>query len=133
MEQAGFFTYYTALGNNPVLRVGIFHPSISTEMHATYEIGAPVIIYPSDLERRVVDEIHPVILKKLVIPHDDSEFQATINRNLSVVSALIRTLKPRCPSISNRLQFGIHKGNQKGISNLLDLNDLPVTALIHLE
>jgi hypothetical protein len=127
------FSYHTFLDDNPLLRVGIFHPSISRDLYATYEVGKPVIIYPIELERSTVDVIHSAILKKLVLPRDDSEFQMTVDRNLSVVGALIRTLQPCCPSISNRLQFGIHKGSQKGISSLLDLNDVPVNVRIHLE
>ena len=134
VEQTGWiFSYYTILDNNPGLRVGIFHPSLSRERYATYEVGKPAIIYPIELDRLTVDAIHSVILKKLVTPADDSEFQKTVDRNVSVIGDLIRALQPRCPSISNRLQFGIHKGSQKGISSLLDLNEAPSSVHINLE
>ena len=130
VEKTGWiFSYYTVLNNAPRLRVGVFHPSISKEMYATFEVGKPAIIYPVELERSAVDAIHSDILKNLVIPADDSEFQKTVDRNVSVIGALIRALQPHCPSISNRLQFGIHKGSQTGISSLLNLND--ATSIVH--
>ena len=134
IEQTGWiFSYYTVLDNAPRLRVGIFHPSVSRERCATCEVGKPAIIYPIELDRSTVDAINSDILKKLVIPADDSEFQKTVDRNVSVISALIRALQRRCPSISNRLQFGIHKGSQRGISSLLNLNDAPSIVHINLE
>lgn len=134
IEQTGWiFSYSTILDNSPRLRVGVYHPSIDRERYATYEVGKPIIIYPMELNRSTVDAIHPVILKKLVMPADDSEFQKTVERNVSVIGELIKALQPVCPSISNRLQFGIHKGSQKGISGLLDLNDTQSNVRVNLE
>ena len=133
IEQTGWiFSYYTIVNVEPRLRVGIFHPSISRDHIAFYEVGQPGIIYPIELDRSTVDSISSVILRGVVIPTDDSQFQRTVDQNVSVIGATVRALQPRCPSISNRLQFGIHKGSQKGISSLVDLNDTRTSVRINL-
>jgi len=122
IEQTGWIFSYTALLNNePALRVGIFHPSINKEMYATYEVGSPEIIFPVELDPETAKAIYDPILQRIKVPTDSSKLQSSIEQNSTAIGAVISALQPHCPSISRRLQVGIHSGGQVGISDLIDI------------
>lgn len=122
MEQTGWiFSYTTLLNNQLLLRLGIFHPSISKDEFGIYEVGKPAIIFPVELDREKVEAICDPILQKIKVPADSSELQSSIDQNIAVISALINTLQPHCPSISRRFQVGIHSAGQMGIPDLTDI------------
>lgn len=124
MEQTGWiFSYTTLLNNQPLLRLGIFHPSISKDEFGIYEVGKPAIIFPVELDREKVEAIYDPILQKIKIPADSSELQSSVERNTAVIAAVINALQPHCPSISRRFQVGIHSGGQLGISDLTDIQE----------
>ena len=124
MEQTGWiFSYTTLLNNQPLLRLGIFHPSISKDEFGIYEVGKPAIIFPVELDREKVEAICDPILQKIKVPADSSELQSSVERNTAIIAAVINALQPHCPSISRRFQVGIHSGGQLGISDLTDIQE----------
>ncbi|MFH0941677.1 MAG: hypothetical protein V1823_01455 [Chloroflexota bacterium] len=124
IAQTGWiFTYYTFLNEVSTLRVGVYHESLNPDNFVFYGPGDPAIIYPSELNKQLVETIHPTIIEKIVIPSDQSEIQSTIQQNIVKIMALIKALFPYCQSISNRFQVGIHMNGQMGISGMLDIPD----------
>ncbi len=124
IEQTGWiFSYMTLQNDQLILRVSIFHPSISKEMYATYEVGQPAIIFPLELDREKVDAIYNPVIQEIEVPDNTSELQSSIAQNSRIIAALINVLQPLCPSISNRFQIGIHMGGQTGVSDLIDIQD----------
>jgi len=124
IEQTGWiFSYITLLNNQPLLRVGIFHPSIDKQMYATYEVGKPAIIFPVELDREKVEAIYDPILQRIGVPADSSELESSIEQNSRIIGAVINALEPHCLSISRRFQIGIHMGGQVGVSDLIDIQD----------
>jgi len=117
------FSYTTLLNNQPHLRVGIFHPSLSKESHAVYEVGEPAIIFPVELDQETATVVCDSILQGIKLPTDLSELQSSIAQNSAVIGAVVNALQPYCPSISRRFQVGIHSGGRAGISNLIDIHD----------
>ena len=124
IEQTGWiFSYMTLLNDQPLLRVGVFHPSLNKEMYVTYEAGDPAIIFPVELDSGIVKVIHDLVLKRIKVPTDVAELQSSIEQNSTVIGAVISELQPYCPSISRRFQIGIHSGGQTGVSDLVDIKD----------
>lgn len=124
IEQTGWiFSYTTLLNDQPLLRVGVFHPSFNKEMYVTYEVGDPAIIFPVELDSGITKVIHDLVLQRIKVPTDVAELQSSIEQNSTVIGAVISELQPHCPSISRRFQIGIHSGGQTGVSDLVDIKD----------
>jgi hypothetical protein len=101
----------------------MFHPSLSKEAHAIYEVGEPAIIFPVELDQETATVIYDSILQSIKVPTASSELQSSIAQNSTVIGAVISALQPHCPSISRRFQVGIHSGGQIGVSDLIDIHD----------
>jgi len=124
IEQTGWiFSYTTMINNQPLLRIGIFHPSIDKKRLGIYEIGKPAIIFPVELDREKVEAICDPILRRIGAPADSSELESSFEQNSRVIGAVINALQPHCPSISRRFQIGIHMGGRVGVSDLIDIQD----------
>jgi hypothetical protein len=124
IAQTGWiFSYTTLLNDQPLLRVGVFHPSLNKEMHVTYEVGDPAIIFPVELDSGTAQVIHDLVLQKIRVPTHAAELQSSIEQNSTVIGSVISELQLHCPSISRRFQIGIHAGGQTGISGLIDIRD----------
>lgn len=124
IEQTGWiFTYMTVLSDQPVLRLGAFHPSLNREMYATYEVGNPAIIFPVELDSQSAHEIHDLVVKRVKVPTGVADVQTSVEQNSALVGTVISELQPSCPSIGRRFQIGIHSGGQTGISSLVDIKD----------
>ena len=124
IERTGWiFSYTTLLNNQPLLRVGIFHPGLSQEAHAIYEVGKPATILPMELDQETATAIYDSTLQRIKVPTNSSELQSSIVQNSTVIGAVISALQPHCPSISRRFQVGIHSGGQMGVSDLIDIHD----------
>ncbi len=122
IEETGWiFSYYASIDNEPTLRLGAYHKSLSLDNYSLYGVGDPAIIYPHELTREVVDNIHPDIRSKIIIPQKQSEIQSSIQHNATIIAAVIFALAPNCRSISNRIQIGIHMNGQRGISEITDI------------
>jgi hypothetical protein len=101
--------------------VAVFHPSLSRERHVIYGEGDPAIIFPVELGSETTKVLRDSVLNRIRIPKDSTELQASIEQNSAVVATLISALEPQCPSISKRMQLGIHRGGQTGISDIIDI------------
>jgi len=122
IEQTGWiFSYTTLLNDQPLLRVAVFHPSLSKDRHVTYGEGDPAIIFPVELGSETTQVIRDSMLNRITIPKDSTELQASIAQNSAAIAELIAALQPHCPSISRRIQVGIHSGGQTGISDIIDI------------
>ncbi|GAI77065.1 unnamed protein product [marine sediment metagenome] len=122
IEQTGWiFSYFSPIDDKLTLRLGAYHQSLSMDNYVLYGVGDPAIIYPSELSHEEVDDIHPNILSRIVIPNNQSEIQSSIQHNATIIAALILALSPRCRSISNRFQIGIHMNGQRGVSKITDI------------
>ena len=124
IERTGWiFSYTTMLNDQPLLRVGVFHPSLNKEMYVTYEVGDPAIIFPVELDSGTAKVIHDLVMQRIKVPTDAAELQPSIERNSTVIGGVISELQQHCPSISRRFQIGIHSGGQTGVSDLVDIKD----------
>jgi hypothetical protein len=124
IEQTGWiFSYMTVLNDQPLLRLGVFHPRLNREMYATYEVGDPAIVFPVELDSRMADEVRDLVLKRIKVPTGVADLQSSIEQNSTLIGTVISELQPSCPSISRRFQIGIHSGGQTGISNLVDIKN----------
>lgn len=124
IEQTGWiFSYMTVLDGQPLLRLEVFHPRLNREMHATYEVGDPAIIFPVELDSRMADKIHDLVLRGVNVPTSVADLQSSIEQNSALIGTVISGLQPSCPSISGRFQIGIHSGGQTGISNLVGIGE----------
>jgi len=124
IEQTGWiFSYMAVLNDQPVLRLGAFHPSLNREMYATYEVGNPAVIFPVELDSRTAHEIHDLVVKRIKVPTGVTDLQSSIEQNSTLIGTVISELQPSCPSISRRFQIGIHSGGQTGISGLVDIKN----------
>lgn len=124
IEQTGWiFSYMTLLNDQPLLRVGVFHPSLNKEMYVTYEVGNPAIIFPVELDPGITKAIHDSVLKRIKVPTDVADVQSSIEWNSTVIGTIISELQPYCSSISKRFQIGIHSSGQTGISDLVDIKN----------
>ena len=122
IEQTGWiFSYFSPINDKQTLRLGVYHKSLVVDNYLLYGVGDPAIIYPSEITHEEVDNIHPNILSKIVIPNNQSEIQSSIQHNTTIIAALILALSPLCRSISNRFQIGIHMNGQIGISQITDI------------
>ena len=122
IEQTGWiFSYTTLLNVQPLLRVAVFHPSLSKDRHVTYGEGDPAIIFPVELGPETAQVIRDSMLNRIKIPKDSAELQTSIAQNSAAIAELIGALQPHCPSVSRRIQVGIHTGGQTGISNIIDI------------
>jgi len=122
IEQTGWiFSYTTLLNDQPLLRVAVFHPSLSKDRHVTYGEGDPAIIFPVELGSETAQVIRDSMLNRIKIPKDSAELQASIAQNSAAIAELIGALQPHCPSVSRRIQVGIHSGGQTGISDIIDI------------
>ena len=122
IEQTGWiFSYTTLLNNRPLLRVAVFHPSLSKDRHVTYGEGDPAIIFPVELDSETAHVIRDSMLNRIKIPKDSTEFQVSIAQNSAAIAELICALQPHCPSINRRIQVGIHRSGQTGISDIIDI------------
>ena len=124
IEQTGWiFSYTTLLNDQPLLRVGVFHPSLNREMYVTYEVGNPAIIFPVELNSGIAIAVNDSTQKRIKVPTDVADVQSSIEQNAAVIGAVISELQPHCLSISKRFQIGIHSGAQTGISDFVDIGD----------
>jgi hypothetical protein len=124
IAQTGWiFSYTTLLNDQPLLRVGVFHPSLNREMYVTYEVGDPAIIFPLELDSGIAKVIYDLVQQKIRVPTDAAELQSSIEQSSTVIGLIISELQPHCPSISRRFQIGIQTGGQTGISDLVDIRD----------
>jgi len=124
IEQTGWiFSYMTVLDDQPLLRLGVFHPSLNREMYATYAVGNPAIISPIELASEIANEIHHLLLKRIKVPTGVVDLQSSIEQNSTLIGTVISELQRSCPSISRRFQIGIHIGGQTGISELVDIKN----------
>jgi len=124
IEQTGWiFSYMTVSSDQPLLRLGVFHPSLNREIYATYEVGNPAIIFPVELNSRIADEIHDLVLERIKVPTGVADLQSSIEQNSTLIGTVISELQPSCRSISRCFQIGIHSGGQTGISDLVDIRN----------
>lgn len=124
IEQTGWiFSYMTTLNDQPLLRLGAFHPSLNREMYAIHEVGNPAIILPVELASEIADGIQDLVLKGINVPTGVADLQSSIEQNSILIGTVVSELQASCPSISKRFQIGIHSGGQTGISELIDIRN----------
>ena len=118
------FTCTTVENNNPKLRLGIFHPSLSLDKLAFYEENYPAVINPHEATEEVVEEIVDFLKKKIKPFKEFTTLSDSIQYHWRLIARLIQKIQPVFPSISSHCQIGVHTlEGLKGISSILKDTD----------
>lgn len=121
------FSYVTIENEKPKLRLGMFHPSLGSDM-ALYCENHPAMISPHEATEEAADLIVDFLRKKVRPVTEFSSLQSSIQYHWEIIAMLIREIQPSFPSISSHCQIGAHTINGYfGISPILRKTDLSAT------
>jgi len=119
IESTGWiFTYITLNNNNPLLRLGIYHPSLGEEI-GFYAENYPAVIFPFEASSQEASELS-LALKSLVKPANDfGGISDCIQYHIESIGSFIDFIAPSYASISSSSQFAVHGPEGMWISPII--------------
>lgn len=120
LELTGWvFTYNIVVETKSKLRLYTYRPK--EDKIALMMDNKPVIINPAEANEKQARLTFDYLEQRIKPSKDFSSLSESIKYHASIILQLIQSLQPIFPSISSRLQIGVHTcDNLTGISEIID-------------